>query len=168
MNAAVWLGTAIFFTFGVEPACFSADMQASLGVPAASYYPGAAAGVLMSGYYHLTLACGVVALLHFLAEWLYMGRPRRKFSFGLVAGLFALTLIGSNAIQPSLVRLNHSHYSARTPPADRESAGKSFRLLNAAGIALNLISIGGLVLYVFRVSSPSDTLRFVRPVQFRG
>jgi len=168
MNAAVWLGTAIFFTFGAEPACFSADMQASLGVPSASYYPGAISGVLMSRYYHLTLACGVVALLHFLAEWLYMGRPRRKFSFGLVVALFALTLIGSNAVQPALVRLNHAHYNTKAQLIERESAGKSFHALGVIGIALNLLTIGGLVVYVSRVSSPSETLRFVRPVQFHG
>jgi hypothetical protein len=165
MNASVWLGTALFFTFGAEPACFSADMRASLGVPGASYFPGAIASVIMSRYFHVTLACGVVAVLHFLAEWLYMGRPRRKFSFGLVAGLLALTLIGGKAVQPSLVRLNHKHYTA-TQTADREAAGKSFTILHVVGIALNLITIGGLALYVSRVSSPSETLRFVRPVQF--
>ncbi len=143
-------------------------MKASLGIPAASYVPGAVAGIIMSRYFHITLACGVVALLHFLAEWVYMGRPRRKFSLGLVAALFALTLIGANAIQPSLVRSNHTQYAAKTLPADRESAGKSFRIVSATGIALNILTIGGLVLYLWRVSSPSDTLRFVRPVQFRG
>jgi len=168
MNAAVWLGTALFFTFGVEPACFSSDMRASLGVPGASYFPGAISGVIMSRYYHVTLACGVVAVLHFVAEWLYMGRPRRKFSLGLVVALLALTLIGGNAIQPSLMRLNRTHYSPKAQPAQRESAGKYFGLLDAAGILLNLITIGGLGLYVWRVSSPSDTLRFVRPVQFRS
>jgi hypothetical protein len=167
MNAAVWLGTAIFFTFGAEPACFSADMRTALGITADSYYPGAMAGVVMSRYYHVTLACGVVALLHLLAEWMYMGRPTRKFSFGLVAGLFALTLIGGNAIQPALVRLNKKHYTA-AQPADRESAAKSFRVLNATSRVFNVLIIGGLILYVWRVGSPSDTLRFVRPVQFRG
>jgi hypothetical protein len=168
MNAAVWLGAAIFFTFGAEPACFSADMQTSLGVSSASYYPGAISGVVMSRYYHVTLACGVVALLHFLAEWLYMGRPRRKFSFGLVVALFALTLIGRNAIQPALVRLNRTHYNTKAELIQRESAGKSFRVLGVASIALDLLTIGGLVLYLSRVSSPSETLRFVRPVQFHG
>jgi len=167
INAAVWLGTAVFFTFAAEPACFGPEMRAALGIPSASYFPGAISGVMMSHYYYVMLGCGVVAVLHFLAEWLYMGRPRRKFSFGLVAGLLALTLIGSNAVAPSLVRLNKKHYTA-TQPAERESAGKTFRILSVAGIALNLLIIGGLVVYVSRVSSPSDTLRFVRPVQFRG
>ena len=97
-----------------------------------------------------------------------MGRPGRKFSFWLVAGLFALTLLGGNAIQPALVRLNRAHYSAKAQPAERESAGKSFRILNAGSIALNLITIGGLVVYAWRASRPSDNLRFVRPVQFHS
>ena len=167
MNAAVWLGAAIFFTFGAEPACFSADMRAALGTPAASYFPGAISGVVMSRYYHLTLACGVIALLHFLAEWIFLGRPRRKFSFGLVATLFILTLIVSNAVYPSLVRLNRKHYTA-TQPAERESAGKNFRILRVTGIVLNVMIIGGLVVYVSRVASASDAVRFMRPVQFRG
>lgn len=121
----------------------------------------------MSRYYHLTLACGVIALLHFLAEWIFLGRPRRKFSFGLVATLFILTLIVSNAVYPSLVRLNRKHYTA-TQPAERESAGKNFRILRVTGIVLNVMIIGGLVVYVSRVASASDAVRFMRPVQFRG
>jgi hypothetical protein len=167
MNAAAWLGTVIFFTFGAHPACFSADMKATLGLTADSYYPGAIASVIMERYYHVMLAFGVVALLHLLAGWLYMGRPRRRFSFWLVIGLFVLTLIGSNAIEPSLVRLNKKHYTA-PQTVERESAGKYFRVLNVTEVALNLVLIGGLILYVWRVGSPSDTLRFVSPVQFRS
>jgi len=167
MNAAVWLGTAIFFTFGAEPACFSPDMRAALGVTNPSYFPGAIATVVMTRYYHITLACGVVALLHLLAEWFYMGRPGRKFSLGLLVALFLLTLIGSNALQPALVRLNRKHYTA-TQAADRESAGKSFRILSVTGRTLNILIIGGLILYAWRVGTPSDRLRFVSPVQFRS
>lgn len=167
MNAAVWLGTAIFFTFGAEPACFSADMSGALRVANESYYPGAIAGVIMTRYYYVTLACGVVALLHLLGEWLYMGRPTRKFSFILVASLFVVTLVGSNLAQPALTRLNKKHYTA-VQPADRESAGKSFRILRITSQFFNLLIVGGLVVYVWRVGSPSDTLRFVNPVQFRG
>jgi len=167
MNAAVWLGTAIFFTFGAEPACFSADMKGMLGTAADSYYTGGIASVIMMRYYHVTLACGVVALFHLFAERLYMGKPGKNFSFVLVIGLFAAMLLGSNVLQPSLTRLNKKHYTA-TQPAERESAAKSFRLLHATTRAFNLLIIGGLILYTWRVGSPSDTLRFVNPVQFRG
>ena len=167
MNAAVWLGTAIFFTFGAEPACFSADMRGVLGITGESYYPWAIAGVVMTRYYHVMLACSIVSLLHFLAEWMYMGRPSRRFSFGLLAALFVLLIICCNAIEPSMNRLNRKHYTAAQVD-DRESAGKSFRVLHLTTRILNVFMIGGLAFYAWRMGSPSDTLRFVRPVQFRG
>lgn len=142
-------------------------MKAVLRIPTDSYFPGAISGVVMSRYYSVMMACAVVAVLHFLAEWFYMGRPRRKFSFGLVAALFVLTLVGSRAVHPSLVRLNDRHYRA-PQPAERESAGKNFRVLHVTDIALNVLIIGGLVVYASRVASTSETLRFMRPVQFRG
>ena len=165
MNAAVWLGTAVFFTFGAEPACFSADMRGALGVAGDSFYPGAVGGVVMTRYYHVMLACSLVSLLHFGAEWLYMGRVTRKFSFGLLAVLFVLLIICSNAIEPSMNRFNRKHYTA-TQVDDRESAGKSFRILHITTRVLNVFIIGGLAFYAWRVGTPSDTLRFVRPVQF--
>jgi hypothetical protein len=168
MNAAVWLGTAIFLTFGADPACFSPDMKATLGVGTAeSYYPEAIANVIMTRYYHITLACGVVALLHLVCEWLYLGRPGRKFSFALLIGLFGWTLIGSNAVQPALKTLNKQHYTA-TQPADRQAAAKSFHILRTVEKAFNILVVFGLAIYTWRVTNPSDNLRFVRPVQFRG
>ena len=167
LNAAVWLGTAILFTFGIEPACYSAEMRATLGATTESYFSGAIASVLMTRYYEIMLACGVVALLHFAAEWLYMGRPRRKFALGLIIGLFALTLLGRNAIQPALTRSNRRHYAA-AQPADRQSAAKSFHILKVFGRIVNVLITGGLVVYVWRAGRSSDTLRFVSPVQFRS
>jgi hypothetical protein len=172
MNAAVWLGAAIFLTFGADPACFSADMKAALGVGVSdSYYPGAIAQVITTRYYHITLACGVLALLHLLAEWLYLGRPGRKFSFILLLGLFGWTLIGSNAVQPAriraLERLSPQHYSS-TQPADRQAAAKSLHVLRTVERVFNVLVVCGLVIYTWRVANPSDNLRFVRPVQFRS
>jgi len=172
MNAAVWLGTAIFMTFGAGPACFSMGMKAALGLNEAdSYYSNTIAQVVLTRYYHITLACGVVALLHLLAEWLYQGRPGRKFSLILLLGLFGWTLIGSNAVQPArvraLTRLNPQHYAA-TLPADRQSATRSLRVLRAVERVFNVLTIIGLVIYTWRLANPSDNLRFVRPVQFRG
>lgn len=168
MNAAVWLGTSIFLTFGAEPACFSADMKDALRVGSGeSYYPGAVAHVIMTCYYHITLSCGVVALLHLLSEWLYMGRPGRKFSFALLIGLFGWTLVASNAVQPALAKLNRQRYTA-AQPADRQVAAKSFHILRTVERALNILVVCGLVVYTWRIANPSDNLRFLGPVQFRG
>jgi hypothetical protein len=169
INAAVWLGTAVFFTFGAGPACFSADMKTALGITAEnSYFPGAIAQVILSRYFHVTLACGVVALLHLLAEWLYMGRPARKFSLALVFGLFLFTFIGGNVFQPELKKLHARHYSTQLSAAEREAAGKTFRVWHGVSQVFNLFMLGGLIVYAWRVGNPPDTLRFVSPVQFRG
>lgn len=168
VNAAVWLGTTVFFTFGAAPACFSPDMKGALGVGAAdSYYLGAIAQVIMTRYYHISLACAVVGLLHFLCKWLYMGRPRRRFSSMLVISLFVITLIGSNIIRPELGKLNRNRFTA-SQPVERQSATRSFHILHVVMDLCNILMIGGLVVYTWRIANPSDTLRFVSPVQFRG
>ena len=167
MNAAVWLGSAIFFTVGAGPAFFSADMRAVLreNFP---YFSGAIAGVVITRYYHLSLACAVVALLHLLAEWLYMGRPARKFSLSLLIGLLALTLIGGNILQPRLHDLHIRRYAPGLTQAEHDTAAKSFGALHGLAQMLNLVGIAGLMVYVWRVANPSDTLRFVSSVKFRG
>src|SRR5579862_8914531 len=111
MNASVWLGTTIFFTFGAAPGCFSPEMKSALRLgDGDSYFPGAIAQVIMTRYYYIVLACAVVALLQSLCRWLYLGRPSRKFSSILLISLFAINLIGSNAIQPALGRLNKNRF----------------------------------------------------------
>lgn len=135
--------------------------------PGDTYFSGAIAQVIMTRYYHIALACAVVALLHFAAKWLYMGRPSRKFSSALLICLFGITLLGSNAIRPALKQFNYQRFMA-TQPVDRQAAAKSFRILSAVTEVLNILVIGGLVVYTWRIANPSDTLRFVRPVKFHA
>lgn len=168
MNAAVWLGTTVFFAFGSWPACFSTGMLTVLRASAPdTYYPGAIAQVIMGRFYMISLACAVVALLHFLCQWLYMGRPSRKFSSVLVISLFVITLVGSNALAPALTRLNRHRFAA-AQPAERQSATRRYQILRGVEEAFNILMIGGLVVYTWRIANPSDTLRFVSPVKFRS
>lgn len=167
MNAAVWLGTTVFFTLGAYPASHSPDIANLFKAGADAYYPNVIAQVVMGRYYVISLACGVVALLHFVAKWLYLGRPSRKFSAGLVISLFAITLIAGNAIRPELTNLNKNRFYA-TQPAERQAAAKWFRILRGIETTFNFLMIGGLMVYTWRVANPSDTLRFVSPVKFRG
>jgi len=168
MNAAVWLGAAVFFTVGAGPALFSPDMRRLVGENNFPYFSGAIDQIVLTRYFHLQLACGIVALLHLLAEWLYLGRPARKFSLSLVVGLLALALIGGKGLQPGLKEFHRRQYAVNVPPAQREAAAKSFRMYDIAWQFVNLVMLGGLVVYVWRVANPSDTLRFVSPVKFRG
>lgn len=167
MNAAVWLGAAIFFTFGVAPAVFSSDMQAALRSDH-PYFPGAVAQVILARYFHFHLVCAILASLHLLAEWVYLGRPARKFSLALLSGLLVLTLLGGFWLQPKLKNLHAIKYGVNVPKEERDAAGKSFGLWHGLSMVMNLVMMSGLVVYVWRTANPSDTLRFVSSVKFRG
>lgn len=169
INAAIWLGGSVFFTFGAGPAFFSPDMAAALRLEGDGFrsYAGAIAQVVLSRYFHFHLACAVIAWLHLLAEWLYLGRPSRRFSFTLLTVLFAITLVGGNALQPKLKALHETQYS-NAPVSQRQAAKKSFALWHGVSQVLNLIMIGGLVVCVWRTANPSDTPRFISSVKFRG
>jgi hypothetical protein len=167
MNAAVWLGGAVFFTVSAAPAAYSAEMEAALRHPGNfPYFSNAIEQALLPYYFRFLIVCGVIALLHSLAEWLYLGRPVRKFSFGLLATLIALALLGANGIQPRLRTLHQTRYFG-APPAAREAAAKSFRGWHIALSIFNVSIIGGLAVYVWRVATPPDSTRFISSVKFR-
>jgi hypothetical protein len=168
MNAAVWLGAAVFFTAGAGPAFFSTDMETVLGTANYPYYSGAIAEILLARYFHFLAVCAVIAWVHLLAEWLYLGRPARKFSFSLLAVLLALVLAGGTWLQPRLRKLHQTRYALNTQPSERESAAGSFRAWHAVAQLLNLVMVGGLAVYVWRAANPSDAPRFISSVKFRG
>ena len=130
-------------------------------------YAGQIAQVVLGRYYHFHVACAVIAWLHLLAEWLYLGRPSRKFAFGLLGALFVLTLVGGNGLQPKLKALHHTRYYSNQQ-AEKDAATQSFRLWHGISQVLNVLMIGGLVFYLWRTANPSDTPRFISSVKFRG
>ena len=62
LNAAIWLGATLFFTFAVGPAFFSEKTWALFGWPqnvlAAKYYAGAVAQVVLERYFLMQHLCG--------------------------------------------------------------------------------------------------------------
>jgi hypothetical protein len=168
LNAAVWFGAAVFFTFGAGPAPFSPEMKALLGSQNYPYFSGAIAQLVIARYFHWQLACAVVALLHLLAENLYCGRLFQKFSLGLLVGLCSLALLGGGWLQPKLKNLHRVKYNTAAPAAQREAAGRSFRTWHAVSQGANLLLLGGLGLYLWRVANPADATRFVNTAKFRG
>lgn len=168
LNAAVWLGAAVFITLGAEPAISSPDMRQLLGNNNFPYFSGAITQIVLTRYFHLNLVCGIVALLHLLAEWLYLGRPARKFSLGLLLSLVALALISGTWLLPRSQKLHATHYSTKAQPTEREAAARSFGAYHLASEFANLFMIAGLAVYAWRMANPADTLRFVSSVKFRG
>jgi len=80
----------------------------------------------VSRYFHLQLACGAVALLHLLGEWIYLGGPPRGPGLGLLIALVAAGLLGGCWLQPKMKELHTTKYLS-VSAVTRETADRSFR-----------------------------------------
>jgi len=168
MNAAIWLGGAFFFTFGAGPAIFSDSMQALLGANNFPYFSGAIAGIILKRYFYFHLICNILALLHLFAERLYLGRTSSKSSLGLLIGMLTLIIIGGGFMQPRLRQLHNRAHAVNAQPVVKEAAKRSFKVWHVVAEVVNLLVIGGVMVYVWRVNNPADTTRFVSPFQKFG
>ncbi len=168
LNAAVWLGAAVFCTAGAGPALVSQDMINLVGLKYFSYFSGAITQMISARFFHWQLGCAIIALLHLLAEWLYLGRaPRRRWP-GLLAGLLALSLWGGFWLCPKLNHLHRIQHALNTGSDQRAAALKAFTFWNGVLQAVNVLMIGGVVVYFWRVTHPPDELSFVSPAKFRS
>ena len=172
LNASIWLGAAVFFTFFAAPAFFSGDIK-NFGLH--PFWPGAMAQLVIGRFFQLQYICGALALAHLFAEWVYLGRTLHRLTLGLLMGLFFVGLAGGLWLQPKLKELHLTKYSMGpdykpVPMADalRIQAAQSFGRWHAAYSIVNLIALGGLVFYLWRVTHPSDNLRFVGAPKFRS
>jgi hypothetical protein len=165
VNAAAWLGAAIFFTFVAGPAFFSDEMLTALNKQ--RYFAGLAAQVVIKRYFLFHYACGAVAVAHLLSEWIYLGRPIDRIRASLLVGIIALTLFGGVWLQPALRDLHHTIYLGATA-TQREQARKTFRAWHGASQAANLLAAVGLLVYFWRVASPAEASRFSSFTKFRS
>lgn len=166
LNAAVWFGTAIFFTFGTGLAPFSSEMRTLLGPNNFPYFSGAIAQILIARYFYFQLGCALIALLHLLAEWLYLGKYPQKFQVTLWVGLASVTLLGGYWLQPRLRALHATKYGLNTAPEIRAAADRSFKAWHGVSQVVNLVMIGGLAAYLWRAANPADAARFVSAAKF--
>ena len=161
-NAAIWLGAAIFFTFGVAPGVFSEEMR--------KFFPGEYTGiigqVLIGRFFTFSLVCGLIALGHFFAEMMYAGKSFRRFTFALLALVLALGLLGGHVFAPKIKELHHLKY--RGPVEQRPAAEQQLKRLHAISATANLLSLIALIIYTWQVTNPSDPTRFVGSGKFRG
>jgi len=166
LNAAVWLGTAVFFTFGTGPVPFSQQMKDLLGSNNYPYFSGAIAQVLIARYFYFQAGCALVAVVHLLAEWLYLGKSLQRLQSGLVVGLAAAALLGGWWLQPRLRALHAIQYGVNAQPEMREAAARSFKAWHGVAEVVNLLVIGGVAVYLWRAANPSDQTRYVSAVKF--
>src|SRR6266699_4165311 len=114
----MWFGASIFFTFSVGPAFFSDKMVGLLTRP----YAGAAAQIVIERYFLFHELCGMVALVHLVAEWLYMGKPLQRLTLWLLLGISVLGLLAGYSLQPKLRKLHRTIYGSGSTPAQIEQA----------------------------------------------
>jgi hypothetical protein len=162
LNAAVWCGSAIFLTIGL-PAVFSPALKTLLTPPGVGF----AAEAVVARFFMLQYWCGAIALAHLLAEWVYGGRPVRRVNLALVLGLLALALAGGLWAQPKMNALHEVKYFGKKAEQQAE-ASKAFSQWHAAAESVNLLVIGGLIIYLWRVSGPPESPRFGGFSKIRG
>ena len=159
INAAVWFGGAWFFTFAVAPAFLAPEMKRILG----EVYSGVIAQMLMAPYFHLFYGCGALALLHQAAERLYLGRALHKFTLGLLLATVSLGLIGGLWLQPKLTSLHQAEHGRDEfySPEQKEAAAVAFNRWQGVSQMLNILALGGLTIYFWRMTNASDAPRFI-------
>jgi hypothetical protein len=168
LNAAVWLGATVFCSTAILAALNSQAMVNLVGVKYFSQLSGAMTQIIFARLFHLQIACALLAWLHLLGEWLYLGRPPRRWLVALLTALFALSLMGSLWLGPKLRLLHRTQHALNTRLEGQELAERTFRRWNGVFQALNVVMIGGVLVYFWRVTKSDDSPRFVRPVNFRS
>jgi hypothetical protein len=161
-NASIWLGAALFFTFGIAPGIFSVEMKRVFG----DYYTGVIAQNLIGRYFAVNLVCAVIALVHFFAEIIYAGKSFRRFHFTLIVLMLVLGLLAGKLFAPKIKAVHNLKY--RGPIEQREAAAKQLARLHAVSMGGNLVGLIALVIYTWQVTNPSDHMRFVSAQKFRG
>ena len=164
LNAAVWIGAAIFFTFVAAPAFFSPEMKQLLG-PA---YSGAAAQIVVKRYFVFHLVCSTVAIAHLVLEWLYSGRPLHRWLLYLLLGIFAAALLGGFVLEPKMKQLHYVMYARGVTPAQQAQARSTFGLLHGLSQVGNLAVLAGLLANFWQVNNPNTPIRFFSATKFRG
>jgi hypothetical protein len=150
INAAVWLGSAVFVTVGL-PVVFSKEV----GVYVQRPLVGIVAENLLARYTVVQYWCAGIALFHLFAEHFLLGKPLLRKTFFMLFTLLALALMNGLWLQPKMRDLHKTKYWG-TVEADRVEADKNFRRLHGVSQPVNLLVVAALVIYVWNVSrSPS-------------
>jgi hypothetical protein len=168
LNAAIWLGAAVFYLLGAGPAAYSDDVRQLLGPRNYPFFSRAFAFAVADRFFYLQWVCSAVAALHLLAGWLYLGRLPGRFWVWLLAGLIMLNAANGALLQPRLKAWHQTQHSAQVRPEQRENAAQKNRSWQTVSTLSNLVSVAGLALYAWRMNTASDGSRFVSAGKFRG
>jgi len=168
LNAAIWFGASFYFTVGVAPVSSAADLQKLLSPQNYPYFGGAIAQIFLTRYFRLHIICSIIALLHLMAEWIYLGRYPQRLRLGLLLTLFVVSLFSAYWLLPSIKEKHLIRYRTNTLAVNREAASRSFRAWQMISEAINLFLLGGAGVYFWGVTNPPDPARFASSAKFRS
>ena len=161
-NAAIWLGSLLFASFIVLPVFFSPEVTPAL---VHRYYSGRIAEIVLHRLFWTQLVCVGIAILHYIAEWLYAGKPLSKGSVGSLAVILAIVALGGFWLEPKMARWHLVKYASNTTPAQKAEAAKSFGRWHGASRVLNLVVVVGALVHFVRQSSPAPSSKIPRPAR---
>jgi uncharacterized protein DUF4149 len=168
LNAAIWFGAGIHFTFFAGAAAFSPEMKELIGANNFPYFSGAIAQILITRYFRLQIICAIIAFVHLWADRLYYGRLPEKRWVGLSFLVLLVAFAGPYWLQPRMSTLHKLKYAVNVSPQVQEVAAASFRTWHGGVQVINLVMLIGLGVYLWRVANAEDSARFVSSSKFRS
>jgi hypothetical protein len=171
VNAAIWLGAAVFFTVAVGPAFFSEAMLKLFGGPQAQYshaYAGMAAMVVIKRYFLCHHVCGAIAILHGMAEAGYQGLPFKRFRNLLAVSIFTVGLALGLLLQPRMGVWLEAKYNPRLTSEARVAAAHSFSVWHGVSQVANLLMTGGLLVFFLKTAGAAGRDPKSNPFQFKS
>jgi hypothetical protein len=164
LNAAVWLGGMVFFTFIVGPTFFSAEFKTLLTIPRT----GAAAQIMVEHYLLVQIWCASIAIGHLILDWLYTGKLFQKSSLFILLFCLGSSVLGSQKLAPRMKELHLIKYAVQTNAQQKADAARSFGILHGAAQVTNLLALAGLLFYYWRLSNANQGGRSGAGARFRS
>lgn len=152
-NAAIWLGSSLFFAFIVAPTLLAKPMAAAIG-PFGSFWVGYATQAVIAKLFWLHHGCATIALIATALEHLYAGKPTEKALTWVLLLVLGLGLIGGFGLQPVLKDLHLKKYQSRPNSPEQIEATKAFKIWHGVSQVANLICLAGIAFYLWKTAFP--------------
>lgn len=166
-NAAIWLGSSLFFAFIVAPTLLAKPMATAIG-PIGPFWVGYATQAIIAKLFWIHHACAAVALVSTSMEHLYAGRPAEKILTWVLLIVLGLGLVGGFGIQPVLKELHLKKYQSRPNSPEQIDAARTFKVWHGVSQVANLLCLAGISLYLWKTAFPKTGQRSVSIPRFNA
>lgn len=142
-------------------------MASLLGPKNFPYFSEAIAEIIAARLFYLQIFCGLLALVHLMAERLYFSKSARQLWLGPLLAVWALSLFSGAWLRPKINDLHVRQSAVNLSAQQREAAAESFNAWQKVAWVANLSVVAGVAVYLWRVANPPDPARFVSAATFR-